>query len=85
MRKKDSPKSFWTYRVFHNGRQFYIGEAYYEGEKLVGFTGASDPYGETVEELANDLKRMLVALDRPVLNAVEEERRAKERTKKGRR
>jgi hypothetical protein len=48
--------------------RFAIHETYYEGDKPTAITtDAMKPYGETLEELKSDLEKMVVALDKPVL------------------
>jgi len=33
--------SSWNYRILFDGTDYWIGEVYYEGEKPIGYTGAS--------------------------------------------
>ena len=69
----------WNYRVVrkqtYRGKpimievQYAIHEAYYDGDKPTSITtDHMAPYGETLEELKNDLSYMLAALEKPVLN-----------------
>lgn len=64
----------WNYRIVkHVGRfdEYYqIHEAYYDkGDKAHSITrDATKPIGDTVTELKADLKAMLKAFDKPVLN-----------------
>ena len=69
----------WNYRVEHriyapwDEHQFVIVEVYYEGDEIVARSvDAISPMGETIEELRNDLTRMLEALDRDTLEAEDE-------------
>lgn len=52
---------------------FAIKEVYYEDSKIVSWTDntGSSPFGESVEELATDLKMMSEALLKPVLEEVD--------------
>ena len=63
----------WNYRVVRRivGGEvtFGIHEVYYDGDRPKTTTECPiDPYGETLEELKDDLDRMREALDKPVLN-----------------
>lgn len=71
----------WSYRVIRHvdsrhsvapAKQvgFSIREVYYDDEDRMNATtkDPSSPYGDTLEELRNDLKHMLEALDAPVVN-----------------
>jgi len=69
----------WNYRVVRKnvymGKtvspevQFGIHETYYDGDKPTAITtDQMRPYGETLEELKNDLSKMMIALEKPVLN-----------------
>jgi len=69
----------WNYRVMrHKSAQgqvwFGIHEAYYndEGEVTAWTDEPSQPCGETMEELKNDLGRMLRATDYPVIDVPHE-------------
>jgi tRNA C32,U32 (ribose-2'-O)-methylase TrmJ len=64
----------WNYRVMRHtdavGRTHYaIHEAYYNdvGEVTAWTNEPSAPFGETIEELREELERMLRALDYPVI------------------
>jgi len=60
----------WNHRVVKTGRHYGIHEAFYhEGDKFPHSIteDAMQPCGETVQELREDLERMLNALDEPVL------------------
>ena len=64
----------WNYRVMRHtdavGRTHYaIHEAYYNdvGEVTAWTDEPSAPFGETIEELREELERMLRALDYPVI------------------
>jgi hypothetical protein len=66
---------YWNHRVVRqkdrDGRDWYqIHEAFYdEGKPADSITkGGITPGGETVEELAEELRRMLKATEKPVLN-----------------
>jgi len=64
----------WNYRVIKHqpekGHVYYaVHEVYYNDDKSMnGHTeNAIWPVGETIEELRSDINRMLLALDRPVI------------------
>ncbi|MBI5652611.1 MAG: hypothetical protein HZC40_19530 [Chloroflexi bacterium] len=60
----------WNYRVFRDAKDAYvIREVYYEedGSIFACTQDAVEPFGETVEELAQDLKYFKQALKLPVL------------------
>lgn len=59
---------YWNYRLFkrYNG-EIVIIECYYENDKPSAYTGQVQPYGETPEELKQDLEWMLKAFDKPIL------------------
>jgi hypothetical protein len=65
----DEGDSFWNYRVMQKGEQFAIHEVFYRGDGSVqGYT--ENPVSlraETLEQLAEELKRYALALERPVL------------------
>lgn len=79
--------SHWNYRVVRKLNQehdvegtlldevyeFTIHEVYYnhEGTPRAWSTEPDTPYGESVEELADDLRRMQEAFTRPVLKYTE--------------
>ena len=69
----------WNYRVvrkrvymgktMNSEVRFAIHETYYDSDKPVSITtDPMEPYGETLEELKNDLAYMVAALEKPVLN-----------------
>jgi hypothetical protein len=64
----------WNYRVVRVEEEGYdryqLYEVYYDDDgKLEGMTENSmHPYGESVEELQNDLEYMMEALRKPVLD-----------------
>lgn len=64
----------WNHRVVHHvnnmGFHFYsIHEVYYTGDIPTSCTADGvAPYGESPEELAEELKRMLVACSKPILD-----------------
>ena len=69
----------WNYRVVRKnvymGKtmapevKFAIHETYYDSDKPTAITTDSmEPYGETLEELKNDLSYMVAALEKPVLD-----------------
>ena len=72
--------SSWNYRVVRKnvymGKtiapevQFGIHETYYNGkdEPTAITTDHMSPYGGTLDELKSDLEKMVVALEKPVLN-----------------
>lgn len=63
----------WNYRVFQHTQDgvdsFEVHEVYYdeEGRPHSYMESASQPFGETPEELRADLLYMLEALEKPVL------------------
>jgi hypothetical protein len=63
----------WNYRVLktedQHGTHFGIHEVYYDesGRPRMYSESPMSPYGETLEELADDLKRFSSAFTRPVL------------------
>jgi hypothetical protein len=60
----------WNYRVMtlDNGKSYGIHEVYYkEDGTLSMYSDSIDPYGESIEELENDLKLMLKAFKKDVL------------------
>ena len=77
----------WNYRVIRTKRphprslgktdeetfdEFTICEVYYnKDDTIYAYSDAQSPYGETLEELENDLKYMAEALKAPVLNKEE--------------
>lgn len=62
----------WNYRVVKSkdGEDdwYQIHSAYYDNSELTGLSanGAS-PCGNTIEQLRNDLQKMLDALDKPII------------------
>ncbi len=64
----------WNYRVFkavHAGvEEFSIREVYYDkAGNVSGYTkSAVDPYGQSIQELRDDLHKMLEATDKGVLS-----------------
>ena len=64
----------WNHRVVKHtemdGSVWYaIHEAYYNGESVTHISElAAEPGGETIEELADELRRMLKATEKPSLN-----------------
>lgn len=66
----DKIEDFWNHRVvFHPDHKFYaVHEVFYKNGEAWGYTVDGDtPMGETVEELKEDLQRMLKCLEKPVL------------------
>ena len=62
----------WNYRIVSeeapDGEFYQIYEVYYDEGKIIGMTEAPcKPYGDDVEDLRLNLKQMLQALDRPIL------------------
>lgn len=65
----------WNYRVVHrvpspeypDYEEFFLIEAYYEDEVLVGWHNNVEPYGESIEELNGSLALMATASEMPVL------------------
>ena len=74
----------WNYRVVRTEKEQYdsyqLYEVYYDDDgKIEGMTeNAMQPYGESVEELQNDLEYMMEALKQPVLDMKELEKQFKE-------
>ena len=74
----------WNYRVVRTEKEQYdsyqLYEVYYDDDgKIEGMTeNALQPYGESVEELQNDLEYMMEALKQPVLDMKELEKQFKE-------
>ena len=74
----------WNYRVVRTKEEQYdsyqLYEVYYDDDgKIEGMTeNAMEPYGESVEELQNDLEYMMEALKQPVLDMKELEKQFKE-------
>ena len=74
----------WNYRVVRTEEEQYdsyqLYEVYYDDDgKIEGMTeNAMEPYGESVEELQNDLEYMMEALKQPVLDMKELEKQFKE-------
>ena len=71
----------WNHRVVKftdadGVTHFGVHEVYYDesGRPKMYAESAMAPYGETLEELAQDLKRMQRALDKPVLTDKDFER-----------
>lgn len=64
----------WNYRVVRIEEEeydrYHLYEVYYDDDgKIEGMTEESmHPYGESVEELQNDLEYMMEALKQPVLD-----------------
>ena len=67
--------SHWNHRVTRSttdaGTVYEIREVYYIGDRIGWTQDASAPYGETLDELRQDLERMLAALDKEVLDVGE--------------
>ncbi len=63
----------WNYRVIEHDKMFCIHEVYYNdnGDITAISEDAMPQHGETLEELANDMKYFLQALNRPVLSKEE--------------
>ena len=61
-------KMTWNYRVVNKNGNFGIYEVYYDenGKANAWSQDPMDPYGESLEELKADLKRMMMALERPL-------------------
>ena len=74
----------WNYRVVRTEEEQYdsyqLYEVYYDDDgKIEGMTeNAMQPYGESLEELQNDLEYMMEALKQPVLDMKELEKQFKE-------
>jgi len=73
--------SHWNYRVYKfipknkaNDPYFLIRETYYNDDgKANGFTlNSASPFGETEQELKNDIQYMLEAFGKPVIEQEEE-------------
>ena len=65
---------YWNYRVVKHSEKdgsvwYAIHEAYYTVESVTHISElAAEPGGETIEELAEELRRMLKATEKPALN-----------------
>lgn len=61
--------SVWNYRVMKDGELFGIHEVYYDedGKPEAYTNGPVAAAGDTVEELKEDLKMQLAALEAPVV------------------
>jgi len=73
----------WNYRVIKKDQQFAIYEVYYDdhGEPFAFTEEPCHPYGESPEELAEDMGYFQEALTLPVLDYEELEKQCKERGK----
>lgn len=79
----------WNHRVFRqttrfDGDWFTIREAFYDKDKETPHSWTTDaiaPGGSSVEELRENLERMLRALDKPVLDEEEELEKWKKKKK----
>ena len=63
--------SHWNFRIVENDGLYGIHEAYYEDgvEKPHSISKESmSPFGETFEELKEDVEKFVVALDKPILH-----------------
>ena len=63
--------SYWNYRVLTDGKTHWVGEVYYDhSDKPIGFTdpnsGVLEDW-ESLEELKNTVRLVVLALDKPVL------------------
>ena len=61
----------WNYRVVKKDNYFAIHEAFYDekSKKPHSITAEPcEPYGETLEELKEDIEWFTIALEKPVLN-----------------
>lgn len=63
----------WNYRVFkktldHGECEYTIRECYYADDgSITGYTGATQPYGTSFDELRGDIEKFTQALSRPVV------------------
>lgn len=66
----------WNYRVAvertEDEPRYTIREVYYRDGKVAGWTDAASPFGETLEGLADDLQKMVAALQDPTLDLTDE-------------
>ena len=61
--------SYWNYRVVEKDGFYGIHEAYYDDDKPTSITqNEMSPHGETLDELKDDVKKHLEALDKPILH-----------------
>ncbi len=78
----------WNYRIVKTSGGYEIFEVYYKtskkGKCKIEATSMDEisPYGESPEELKEDLKMMLEAFDRPILNQKKLDKMFKKREKK---
>ena len=68
--------SYWNYRVIRCTSQdavvYEIREVYYDDNRVTGWTMvASEPFGETLEELRDDLRAMTRCLGEGILDLAE--------------
>ncbi len=66
---KEKADMSWNYRVIETEWGYEIREVYYtDGEPVASTAGAVGCCGESLEELEEDLKLRIKALDKPVLD-----------------
>lgn len=78
---------YWNHRVMIRHNEEYdftsygIREVHYEDDGTISAWTVDDmsPYGETPEELRQDLERMLACCDKPVLDEREELKKLEDR------
>ena len=59
----------WDFGADKGAREYRIHEVFSDETGIVGYSAEGcEPYGETQEELAQDIKYMNLAFDKPVLN-----------------
>ena len=59
----------WDYRVLKEGDRYWVGEVYYDGDTPEMYSGPFEPYGESPDELKDDLEKQLRAFDKEILEA----------------
>lgn len=69
----------WNYRVLRKSLDeseysYHIIEVYYDNDFNIKFhSGQQEPYGESIEWISDDLHKMGLALNRPVLEEIDGE------------
>ena len=59
----------WNFGSDEGAREYKIHEVFSDETGIVGYSAnGCEPYGETQEELAQDMKYMSLAFEKPVLN-----------------
>ena len=66
----------WNYRVRNVNGNYGIYEVYYDknGKPNAWSQDPMEPYGESLEELKDDLKRMMTAFEKPLFDYEKEKK-----------